>query len=375
LGNIAGEDQELREILIKQEIVPPLIRLLDSTKTLVKVSAWALSNVIKGPAAAGSTEYFFKSGIQSPLLKHLKIAKDEEVLCELVWLLAKITARDEKASTSLVGGDVIPLLVNRMHTDDPSLLIPILTSLGNIISHHNDHIDTLLSKKEVLGCIKKCLQAKHRGLQREAAWILSLLTDSKPAHIDVLVGEGFIPPLCQLFVSSLFDIRRECAFSIYFISREVRSGRYEYLAQCMSQKILTPFLELFQVADAEVIETALSFVELVLRHYPGGVKLVEENNGIESLETLQTGENNDFYGTAQNLIDEFYGGDIEEEVEDDEEAKIEYPPWRLGAFPPPDMEQPLSSDPTEIEIGDKEGKKSHFRSSGGTNQLASNNQR
>ena len=48
-------------------------------------------------------------------------------------------------------------------------------------------------------------------------------------------------------------------------------------------------MRLLQAPDTEAVHLALSFLEMVLHRYPGkgGVKLVEEANGIEMLETLQ----------------------------------------------------------------------------------------
>jgi len=156
IGNIAGEDQELRESLLKQSLLPSLVRLFDSTSlNLIKVSAWTLSNLLKGSTQTLSLELFIKAGVLPLLLKQLKSCTDDEVLCEIVWLFSKIGSIDEKVTSNLVGGNVIPLLVNRMKTNNPSLLIPILNSLGNILTYNHDYVGILLSQKEFLPQLKK----------------------------------------------------------------------------------------------------------------------------------------------------------------------------------------------------------------------------
>jgi Armadillo/beta-catenin-like repeat len=48
LGNIAGEDMELRSILFAQGALLPLSRLMLSNKgSAARTAAWALSNLIK----------------------------------------------------------------------------------------------------------------------------------------------------------------------------------------------------------------------------------------------------------------------------------------------------------------------------------------
>lgn len=48
LGNVAGEEKELRNILLSQGALLPLARMLLPNKgSSVKTAAWALSNLIK----------------------------------------------------------------------------------------------------------------------------------------------------------------------------------------------------------------------------------------------------------------------------------------------------------------------------------------
>lgn len=48
LGNVAGEEKELRDILLSQGALLPLARMLLPNKgSSVKTAAWALSNLIK----------------------------------------------------------------------------------------------------------------------------------------------------------------------------------------------------------------------------------------------------------------------------------------------------------------------------------------
>lgn len=48
LGNVAGEGEELRNVLLVQGALPPLARMLLSNKvSTARTAAWALSNLIK----------------------------------------------------------------------------------------------------------------------------------------------------------------------------------------------------------------------------------------------------------------------------------------------------------------------------------------
>lgn len=48
LGNVAGEGEDLLDVLLRQGALPPLARHLASSQlTLARTAAWALSNIIK----------------------------------------------------------------------------------------------------------------------------------------------------------------------------------------------------------------------------------------------------------------------------------------------------------------------------------------
>lgn len=48
LGNVAGESEELRNVLLLQGALPALARmLLPNKRSTVRTAAWALSNLIK----------------------------------------------------------------------------------------------------------------------------------------------------------------------------------------------------------------------------------------------------------------------------------------------------------------------------------------
>lgn len=50
LGNVAGEGEELRNVLLSQGALQPLARMMLPNKgSTVRTAAWALSNLIKVP--------------------------------------------------------------------------------------------------------------------------------------------------------------------------------------------------------------------------------------------------------------------------------------------------------------------------------------
>ncbi|KAH9291302.1 hypothetical protein KI387_043507, partial [Taxus chinensis] len=73
LGNVAGEGEEFRDILLAQGALLPLARLMLSNKdSTSRTAAWALSNLIKGPKPKAATELIKMNGVPEAIIRHMQ---------------------------------------------------------------------------------------------------------------------------------------------------------------------------------------------------------------------------------------------------------------------------------------------------------------
>lgn len=118
IGNVAGEGEDLRNVLLSQGALPPLARMIFPDKgSAVRTAAWALSNLIKGPQSKAAAQLVRVDGIVDAILRHLK-KSDEEISMEIAWIVVYLSALSDIAATS----------------NSLQLLIPVLRSLGNFVS-------------------------------------------------------------------------------------------------------------------------------------------------------------------------------------------------------------------------------------------------
>ncbi|KAL2933667.1 Importin subunit alpha-9 [Bienertia sinuspersici] len=75
LGNVAGEGEDLRNVLLSQGALSPLAKmiLLDKGST-VRTAAWALSNLVKGPNPSAANELIKIGGVIDAIIRHLSKA-------------------------------------------------------------------------------------------------------------------------------------------------------------------------------------------------------------------------------------------------------------------------------------------------------------
>ncbi|KAJ9559068.1 hypothetical protein OSB04_013682 [Centaurea solstitialis] len=135
LGNVAGEGEELRHILISQGVLLPLAKMMLPNKgSTVRTAAWALSNLIKGPDPKAATELVKIDGVVDSILRHMR-KSDDELATEIAWVVVYLSALSTVATSVLVKTDLLQILVERLASSNSlQLLIPVLRSLGNLIA-------------------------------------------------------------------------------------------------------------------------------------------------------------------------------------------------------------------------------------------------
>ncbi|KAA3487520.1 importin subunit alpha-9-like [Gossypium australe] len=346
LGNVAGEGEELRIVLLSQGALPPLARMMLPNKgSTVRTAAWALSNLIKGPDPKAATELIKVDGLLDAILRHLRKScterlllksRDEELATEVAWVVVYLSALSNFATGVLVKSDAILLLVERLATSNSlQLLIPVtyemsynfalsrvqvLRSLGNLVAGDSHTTSTVLIPGHEItdGVIKvlvKCLKSDHRVLKKEASWVLSNIAAGSIEHKQLIYSSEAVPLLLHLLSTAPFDIRKEVAYVLGNLCVTPTGGDgkpnliEEHLVSLVQRGCLSGFIGLVRSADIEAARLGLQFMELVLRGMPNGdgPKLVEQEDGIDAMERYQFHENEDLRTMANGLVDKYFG--------------------------------------------------------------------
>ncbi|XP_059646910.1 importin subunit alpha-9 [Cornus florida] len=323
LGNVAGEGEELRSVLLSQGALIPLARMMLPNKgSTVRTAAWVLSNLIKGPDPKAATELIRIDGVLDAILRHLKKA-DDELATEVAWVVVYLSALSNVATSMLVNSDLLQLLAERLATSNSlQLLIPVLRSVGNLVAGDAQTTNVFLVAGNeitvsVIGALIRCLKSEHRVLKKEAAWVLSNIAAGSVEHKQLIYSSEAVPLLLRLLSTSPFDIRKEVAYVLgnLCVAPTEGGGRpnliLEHLVSLVGRGCLPGFIDLVRSADTEAARLGLQFMELVLRGMPNGEgpKLVEREDGIDAMERFQFHENEDLRNMANELVDKYFGED------------------------------------------------------------------
>ncbi|OQR82416.1 importin subunit alpha [Achlya hypogyna] len=353
LGNIAADCEEFRLYLIRHGAITPLVqRLRDGphdqsmtkgtivfastpSKILMAVCLWALSNMARGvqtPAKA-----FFDCGIGPILLSLLTAHESSEVAQELLWVLAFLTAKEDKALQWLLEHDLVRGLLQYFESTDELVLTPLLRVCGNVATtspdHHTDgwqlqHITALAAEPRFLYMLRRVLQTgADSHVVAEAAWVLSNLAARDEPTVALLAQYDLLGPLAHAFCDSTFDIRKEASFALANVGRTSAA----YLERVLAiDNVLEGYIGLLSVADISVVANALQFVQHVLGSVPQSVYTIESLGGIDALESIQERDSGDLGRLAQQLMDQYYGDEYEPLVSPKAAAPIAFDPPPVG---------------------------------------------
>ncbi|KAB1223915.1 Importin subunit alpha-2 [Morella rubra] len=365
LGNVAGEGEKLKNVLLSQGALLPLARMMLPNKgSTVRTAAWALSNLIKGPDSKAATELIRIDGVLDAIVRHLKKAEDE-LATEVAWVVVYLSALSNVATCMLVKNDVLQLLVERLATSGEDELatevawvvvylctfkcrylyvmlmlqlndvetlayhfcklyrnVKVLRSLGNLVAGDSSTTYAVLVPgreiaASVIEVLVKCLKSEHRVLKKEAAWVLSNIAAGSVEHKHLIYSSEAVPLLLRLLSTAPFDIRKEVAYVLGNLCVAPTEGDgkpnliVEHLVSLIGKGCLPGFIDLVRSADTEAARLGLQFMELVLRGMPHGEgpKLVEREEGIDAMERFQFHENEDLRNMANGLVDKYFGED------------------------------------------------------------------
>ncbi len=111
LGNIAGENHKIRDVVITAQAVEPIAAILDQAQpgtSLVRNASWALSNFCRGRPAPDFQK--IRRGIPS-LAKVLIENDNEDILIDVCWAMSYLSDGGDERITVILSTKVLPRMI------------------------------------------------------------------------------------------------------------------------------------------------------------------------------------------------------------------------------------------------------------------------
>jgi importin subunit alpha-6/7 len=226
IGNIAGDSDKYRSVLIANGSVRPLLDFLTAATTttitttttpnsMAQTAAWTLSNLARGTTPAGA---FIETGSINLLLSLLTIG-DKNISVEVWWIFSFLTAKDIGSVDILIQQGLIQILeqtIANLNSNDITS-IPVIRVLGNLTSGPQHWLDVLLTSEIILLSISRIcstIDSGEKSVLKETMWSLANILGGSELHRNAGLNAGFLQHALNFLHTDKFDLQKEGVFAL-----------------------------------------------------------------------------------------------------------------------------------------------------------------
>jgi HEAT repeat protein len=313
LGNVAGDSPKCRDLVLAQGALGQLLAQFNehAKLSMLRNATWTLSNFCRGKPQPS----FEQTKPALPALQRLIHSNDEEVLTDACWALSYLSDGTNDKIQAVIDADVCPRLVELLLHPSPSVLIPALRTVGNIVTGDDMQTQCIISH-QALPCLLNLLTSSYKkSIKKEACWTISNITAGNVGQIQAIIEAGIMTPLIQLLQSGEFEIKKEVAWAI---SNATSGGTHDQIKYLVSQGCIKPLCDLLICPDPRIVTVCLEGLENILKvgeaqkslGNSGDVNLyaqmIDDAEGLEKIENLQSHDNNEIYEKAVKILETYW---------------------------------------------------------------------
>lgn len=326
LGNIAGDSPRCRDMVLQLGIVGPMMAQINekSRPSMLRNATWALSNLCRGKPQPN----FEMVKPLIPCFAHLIFSQDDECVTDACWALSYLSDGTNDKIQAILDVGIAGRLIDLLAHPNPSVQTPALRTVGNIVTGDDNQTQAMIDGGALPRFHGMLEKHNKKSIRKEACWAISNINGGTKAQIGAVLEAGLMPSLVDALANADFDVKKEAAWAI---SNATCGQVPEHIKYIVDTGAMKPLCDLLEVQDARMITVALDAIENVLKvgqatadqmgsdENPYAVA-IEEADGLDKLEELQSHANNDIYEKAMGILETYFGEDEDEDEDLQPEA-------------------------------------------------------
>ncbi|VEU36361.1 unnamed protein product [Pseudo-nitzschia multistriata] len=317
LGNIAGEGPNFRDIVLQEQALSSLLMNVANahTMSLLENVVWTISNLCRGtPSPPKETT----APVIFPLVSLLDKPISDGVKVDILWALSYLSDGDEQKIELVLGSGVTLKLAHLLQNDSLKVrcMTPIVRILGNFVSGSDNQTQVVIDSG-IIDRLPFLLGSRSKTIRKESSWLASNIACGNHKQITMLMKNT--KALTQIITNAkndTWEVRKE---ALWALAHVCTSGTSKHTESLVESGGLEPLISVLAVEnmDPSLLVAILDAIRKVLEvdeasPFPKRYdQIIDECNGIEYLEELQTHPSETVYEKVVSLIEDYFGVDDE----------------------------------------------------------------
>ncbi|KDO38849.1 hypothetical protein CISIN_1g037562mg [Citrus sinensis] len=318
LGNVAGDSPRCRDLVLSQGALIPLLAELNENANLsmLRTATWTLFNFCRGKPQPP----FNQVRPALPVLAQLIRSNDEEVLTDACWALSYLSDGTNDKVQAVIEAGVYPRLVELLGHSSSSVLTPALRTIRNIVKGDDFQTQCIINCGALPYFLDMLVHNHEESIKKEVSWIISNITCGNREQIQAVIDSGLIGPIVNLLQNTEFDTKKEAAWAI---SNATKFGTHEQIKHLVREGCVKPLCDLLLCADPKIVTVCLEGLENILKvgvaemntgtavgDFNQYAQLVEEAEGLEKIENLQSHDDNGISEKAVEILETYWSSRV-----------------------------------------------------------------
>ncbi|TYH10059.1 hypothetical protein ES288_A07G147800v1 [Gossypium darwinii] len=139
---------------------------------MLRNATWSLSNFCRGKPRAS----FELTKLALPTLERLIHLNDEKVLTDACWALSYLSDGTNEKIQVVIEAGVCPRSFSSCCHPSPTVLIPALRTVGNIVSGDDIQTQCIINHQALPSLLNLLTNNYKKGINKEACWTISNIT-------------------------------------------------------------------------------------------------------------------------------------------------------------------------------------------------------